>query len=80
MDTSDKSGITDRVSRCRVGGGINFGFNRAVPIAGINNFVVMPWLCREITDGRGMGGSRSRSSETLRDFERREYIFRTESR
>lgn len=54
MDTSDKSRITDRISRCRVGGGINFGFNRAVPIAGINNFVR---LCCEITDGRGMRGN-----------------------
>lgn len=45
--TSDKSGITDRVSRCRVGGGINSGCNRAVPVAGINNFV------RLCTDGRG---------------------------
>lgn len=32
MDTSDKSGITDRVSRCRVGGGINSGFNRPFPL------------------------------------------------
>lgn len=37
--TTDKSGITGRVSRCRVGDGINSGLNRAVAIAGINNFV-----------------------------------------
>lgn len=47
---ADKSGITDRDSSCRVGGGINSGLNRAVAIAGINNFVR---LCQKITGGRG---------------------------
>lgn len=40
QNTSDKSRITDhrsRISRCRVGDGINSSFNRAVAVAGINN-------------------------------------------